>query len=117
MQGTAWRATPSLARPRSCRPIAIQRRKWPGKKDRLQLFRFWLRDLVHLQCDRSLREQPAVDRCMSLHGDQRIAQDDSLEVRGCSQHREAGNLPEYVLGQRAALDRKSTRLNSSHANI
>src|ERR1017187_6713583 len=58
----------------------------------------WLGDFIHLQCNSGLREQPAVDGCVSLYGDQCLAQDDALEVWGCSEHGESGNLPEYVFG-------------------
>ena len=40
----------------------------------------WLGDFIHLQCNSGLREQPAVDGCVSLYGDQCLAQDDALEV-------------------------------------
>jgi hypothetical protein len=53
---------------------------------------------IHLQCNRSLCEQPAVDRCARFHCDQRLGQDNSFKVRSCSEGHFTGDLPEYVLG-------------------
>ena len=59
--------------------------EWPWWRDRLWLFGRWLRDLVHLQSDGSLREEPTVDGCVSLNGDHRLRQDDSLKLRSGSE--------------------------------
>jgi len=64
-----------------------------------------LRDRVHLQGHCGLREQAAVDRGAGVHGDQRLGQDYSLEVSGGPNGDGASNLPEDVLGLRAAGQR------------
>ena len=57
---------------------------------------------IHLKSDRSLRQQSAVHRCSSVHGDHRFCQYDALEVRGGSNGHRASDRPEDVLGPGAA---------------
>jgi hypothetical protein len=53
---------------------------------------------IHLKSDRSLREQSAVHRCSSVHGDHGFGQYDAVEVRAGSNGHRASDLPEDVLG-------------------
>ena len=53
----------------------------------------------HLKSNRCLRQQSAVHRGSSVHGDHGFRQYDALEVRGGSKSHRASDLPEDVLGQ------------------
>jgi len=54
---------------------------------------------IHLQSNRGLRQQSAVDRCSRVHGDIGFAQDDAFEVGIRSKSYCASDLPDDVLGQ------------------
>src|SRR5580698_6411993 len=62
-------------------------------------------DHIHLQRNRGLREQPAVNRRAGLHGNLCLVENDTLETR-CSSHGHlAGDLPEYILRSGATAQR------------
>jgi hypothetical protein len=55
-------------------------------------------DSVHLERYCRVCQQSAIDRCVSLHGDHRLGQYGSREVRVCSNADGGGGLPEHILG-------------------
>ena len=56
-----------------------------------------VRHRVLLESNLRLRQQPAIRRSTSIHGDHRRGQYGSIGVRSCSDSDRAGGLPEHVL--------------------
>jgi hypothetical protein len=60
------------------------------------------RDSVLLKSDRSLSQQPAINRRAGLHGDRRFGQYYSCKVRSGPDRDATGDLPKDILGLCAA---------------